>query len=140
MPWKSQKVADHIDRLEKVARAAKLLDDKYQESGYEAATAGMYDQLRALWDRGVADVAFSHVVMRHRDYVNAKDPGKPSAHTEAGCDAYAAGFKKCCDVVNAHDSSGGRNAAPPPPADLFQDVQTLKDRTASLRDRQNKVL
>jgi hypothetical protein len=85
------------------------------------------------------EVAFSHVVTRHRDYINAKDFKKVSVLTAADCDAYAAGFKKCCDVVNAHDPSGGRNAAAPSPADLFLDIQALKDWTASLRDRQKRV-
>ncbi|HQR78417.1 MAG TPA: hypothetical protein PLR35_18515, partial [Burkholderiaceae bacterium] len=62
-----------------------------------------------------------------------------SALTEADCDAFAAGFKKCCDIVDAHDPSSGRNAAPPPPTDLFQDIQALKDWAASLRDRQKKI-
>ena len=139
LPWKGQRVEDRIDKLEKAARTAKPLYDNNQEAEYEAAAARIYDQLRASWERGLEEVAFSHVVMRHRDYINAKDLKKVSVLTDADCDAYAAGFKKCCDVVDAHDPSGGRNAAPPPLADLFQDIQALKDWTASLRDRQRKV-
>ena len=139
LPWKGQRVEDRIDKLEKAARAAKPLYDNNQEAEYEAAAAHIYDQLRASWERGLEEVAFSHVVMRHRDYINTKDLKKVSVLTDADCNEYAAGFKKCCDVVDAHDPSGGRNAAPPPPADLFQDIQALKDWTASLRDRQKKV-
>jgi energy-coupling factor transporter ATP-binding protein EcfA2 len=139
LPWKGQRVEDRIDKLEKLARAAKVLYDNNQEVEYEVEAGRIYDQLRASWERGLEEVAFSHVVMRHRDYINAKDLKRVSVLTEADCDAYAAGFKKCCDVVNAHDPSGGRNAAAPPPADLFQDVQALRDWTASLRDRQKKV-
>ena len=139
LPWKGQRVEDRIDKLEKAARAAKLLYDNNQEAEYEAAATRIYDQLRASWERGLEEVAFSHVVMRHRDYINPKDLKKVSVLTDRDCDAYAAGFKKCCDVVDAHDPSGGRNAAPPPPADLFRDIQALKDWAASLRDRQKKV-
>lgn len=138
-PWKGQRVEDRIDKLEKAARAAKLLHDNDQEAEYEAEAARIYDQLRASWERGLEEIAFSHVVMRHRDYINTKDLKKVSVLTDADCDAFAAGFKKCCDVVDAHDPSGGRNAAAPPPGDLFQDIQALKDWTASLRDRQKKV-
>jgi energy-coupling factor transporter ATP-binding protein EcfA2 len=139
LPWKGQRVEDRIDKLEKAARAAKSLYDNDQEAEYETAAAHIYDQLRASWERGLEEVAFSHVVMRHRDYINAKDLKKVAVLTDADCDAYAAGFKKCCDVVDAHDPSSGRNAAAPPPADLFQDIQALKDWTISLRDRQKKV-
>lgn len=140
LPWKGQRVEDRIDKLEKAARAAKPLYDNDQEAEYETAAAHIYDQLRASWERGLEEVAFSHVVMRHRDYINAKDLKKVAVLTDADCDAYAAGFKKCCDVVDAHDPSSGRNAAAPPPADLFQDIKALKDWTTSLRDRQKKVV
>jgi energy-coupling factor transporter ATP-binding protein EcfA2 len=139
LPWKGQRVEDRIDKLEKAARAAKLRHDNNQEAEYEAEAAHIYDRLRASWERGLEEIAFSHVVMRHRDYINTKDLKKVSVLTDADCDVFAAGFKKCCDVVDAHDPSGGRNAAAPPPADLFQDIQALKDWTASLRDRQKKV-
>jgi energy-coupling factor transporter ATP-binding protein EcfA2 len=138
LPWKGQRVGDRIDKLEKAARAAKPLYDNNQEAEYEAAAARIYDQLRATWERGLEEVAFSHVVMRHRDYINAKDLKKVSVLTDADCDTYAAGFKKCCDVVDAHDPSSGRNAAAPPPADLLRDIQALKDWTSSLRDRQKQ--
>src|SRR3546814_6653790 len=95
----------------------------------------LYNSLRATWERGLEDIAFVRVIQRHRDYINAKDLKKVSALNEADCDAFAAGFKKCCDIVDAHDPSSGRNAAPPPPTDLFQDIQALKDWAASLRDR-----
>ncbi|MBP5988642.1 MAG: AAA family ATPase [Piscinibacter sp.] len=139
LPWKGQRVEDRIDRLEKAARAAKACYDNNQEAEYETEAARIYDQLRASWERGLEEVAFSHVVMRHRDYINTKDLKKVSVLTDADCDAYAAGFKKCCDVVDAHDPSSGRNAAPPAPTELFQDIQALKDWTASLRDRQKKL-
>lgn len=139
LPWKAQRVEDRIDKLEKAARAAKFMHDNNQEDEYAAEAARIYNALRATWERGLEDIAFSRVVQRHRDYINAKDLKKVSALTEHDCDAFAAGFKKCCDIVDAHDPSSGRNAAPPPPADLLQDIQDLKDWAASLRDRQKKV-
>ena len=140
LPWKVQRVQDRIDKLEKAAREAKLFYDNNQEDEYEVAAARIYGQLRASWERGLEEVAFSHVVMRHRDYINSKYLKKVSVLSEADCDAYSAGFKKCCDVVDAHDPSNGRNAPAPPPADLFQDISALKMWTESLRDRQKKVI
>ena len=139
LPWKAQSVEDRIDKLEKAARAAKVLHDNNQDDEYAAEVARLYNALRASWERGLEDIAFVRVVQRHRDYINTKDLKKVSALTEVDCDTFAAGFKKCCDIVDAHDPSSGRNAAPPPPADLFQDIQALKDWAASLRDRQKKI-
>jgi energy-coupling factor transporter ATP-binding protein EcfA2 len=139
LPWKAQSVEDRIDKLEKAARAAKVLNDNNQDDEYAAEVAKLYNSLRASWERGLEDIAFFRVVQRHRDYINTKDLKKVSALTEVDCDTFAAGFKKCCDIVDAHDPSSGRNAAPPPPADLFHDIQVLKDWALSLRDRQKKI-
>lgn len=139
LPWKAQGVEDRIDKLEKAARAAKVLHDNNQDDEYAIEVAKLYNALRASWERGLEDIAFFRVVQRHRDYINAKDLKKVSVLTEADCDAFAAGYKKCCDIVDAHDPSAGRNASPPPPADVLLDLQALKDWAASLRARQKQV-
>ena len=139
LPWKAQSVEGRIDKLEKAARAAKLLYENNQEDEYADEVAKVYNSLRATWERGLEDIAFVRVIQRHRDYINAKDLKKVSVLTADDCDAFAAGFKKCCDIVDAHDPSSGRNAVPPPPADILQDIHDLKCWTASLRDRQKKI-
>jgi hypothetical protein len=79
------------------------------------------------------------VVQRHRDYIDTQNLKKASVLTGADCEAFHAGFKKCSDVVDAHDPSSGRNADAPPPNELMQDIQALKDWVASLRSRQKKI-
>ena len=110
-----------------------------REEEYDAEAVRIYSQLRASWERALEDIAFFRVVQRHRDYVNTKDLKKVSALTATDCDAFAAGFKRCCDIVDAHDPSGGRNAVSPPPSDVLQDIQVLKDWVASLRIRQKQI-
>src|SRR3546814_8192983 len=110
-----------------------------QKTAYEMRISDWSSDVCSSDLRGLEDIAFVRVIQRHRDYINAKDLKKVSALNEADCDAFAAGFKKCCDIVDAHDPSSGRNSAPPPPTDLFQDIQALKDWAASLRDRQKKI-
>jgi ABC-type multidrug transport system ATPase subunit len=139
MPWKAQRVEERIDNLEKDARAAKTLYDNNQQDDYNREAASLYNGLRASWERALEDVAFFRVVQRHRDYIDTKHLKKASVLTEADCDAFHAGFKKCSDVVDAHDPSSGRNADAPPPNELMQDIQALKDWVASLRDRQKKI-
>lgn len=139
LPWKAQSVEDRIDKLEKLARKAKVLHDNNQDDEYATEVAKLYNALRASWERGLEDIAFSRVVKRHRDYINTKDLKKVSVLTEVDCDSFASGFQKCCDIVDAHDPSSGRNAAPPPPADLFKDISTLKNWASSLRDRQKNI-
>ncbi len=139
LPWKSQSVEDRLDRLEKSARAAQNLYDRHEEDAYESEVARIYNNLRATWERALEDIAFFRVVQRHRDYINTKDLKKVSVLSEVDCDQFAAGFKRCCDIVDAHDPSSGRNASPPPPPDVMRDIQALKDWAASLRARQKQV-
>lgn len=139
LPWQGKRVEERIDRLEKDARSAKVLYDDNQEDEYKRTTASIYDSLRASWERALEDVAFFRVIQRHRDYINTKDLKKATVFTDQDAIAFQAGFKKCCDVVDAHDPSRGRNAAPPPPSEVQQDIQQLKEWVASLRDRQKQI-
>lgn len=138
LPWKGKSVEDRIDKLEKSARAAKKLYDDNKEDEYNVEAAGIYNNLRASWERGLEEIAFSRVVQRHRDYIDTKQLKKVSVLTEADCDVFHAGFKKCCDIVDAHDPSSGRNAAAPPPAEVLQDIEALKNWVKGLRDRQKQ--
>src|SRR3546814_8356984 len=42
LPWKAHSVEDRIDKLEKAARAAKLLHDNNKEYGYAVGVAKIY--------------------------------------------------------------------------------------------------
>lgn len=136
LPWKGKSVLDRVDSLEKDARTAQLLYDAQDEAGYRDAAHKIYGALRSTWERAVEDVAFSHVIMRHRDYVDTKHLRKVSALNAADCDALSAHYKKCCDEIEAHDPSRGRDAESPPPADIFADIKALRDWVDDLRNRQ----
>jgi hypothetical protein len=139
LPWAGTSVEDRIDKLEKEARAAKKLYDDQQEDEYRRAAADVYANLRASWERGLEDIALARVVLRHRDYIDTKNLKRVSVLTDADCDTFRAAFNKCSDIVNAHDPSSGRNAEAPPPNEILQDIQSLKDWVLSLRDRQKKI-
>jgi hypothetical protein len=125
--------------LEKAAHAAKKLYDDNKEDEYNSEAAGIYNNLRASWERALEDIVFFRVVQRHRDYIDPKHLKKVTVLNESDCDIFHAGFKKCCDIVDAHDPSSGRNAAAPPPGELVQDLQTLKNWVGTLRERQKQI-
>jgi AAA domain len=139
LPWAGQKVKERLDNLEKEARAAAGYYEAHDDEAYNAAVVTFYNRLRSTWERALEDVAFCNVVNRHRDYINARDLKKVTALAEADATAWAAGFKTCCDITDAHDPSRGRNAASPPPADLLKHVQDLSTWVANLRERQKQV-
>lgn len=139
LPWIAKSVEDRIDQLEKSARTAQKSYENNQDEEYRQQAANIYNNLRASWERALEDIAFSRVVQRHRDYINTKDLKKVSVLNDTDCDAFHAGFKKCCDIVDAHDPSSARNADAPPPNEIFQDIQSLKDWVEGLRQRQKQI-
>ena len=139
LPWIAGKVEDRIDKLEKDARNARDFYDNDDEENYRSEVGSIYDNLRASWERALETVALFRVVQRHRDYIDAKHLKKISVLTADDCDAFAIGHKHCCDMVDAHDASAGRNAAPPPPHDLLDDIQRLRTWVDNLRERQRDV-
>lgn len=139
LPWIAASVEDRLDKLGKEARAAKPHYDANREAQYANAAFQFYGRLRATWERAIEEVVFFKIVRRHRDYIDTKHLKKVIVLTDVDCDTFRAGFKKCCDVVEAHDPSIGRNAPPPPPNELFDDLKALEDWVASVRNRQKVI-
>ncbi|ASF47767.1 AAA family ATPase [Methylovulum psychrotolerans] len=139
LPWQGKSIEDRIDKLEKSCREAQLSYVNNQDDKYRQQAANIYNNLRASWERALEDIAFSRVVQRHRDYINTKDLKKVAVLSEEDCNSFHAGFKKCCDIVDAHDPSSARNGEVPTPQEIIQDIQALKDWSISLKDRQKTV-
>ena len=139
LPWRASGVRDRIDKLEKEAREAKVLYDANADEDYRSAAHRVYDRLRAAWERALEDIVFAGVILRHRDYINTKGLGRVTALEESDVATFNAGFKKCCDYVEAHDASRGRDSDPPEPSEIMADIQTLNTWSTQLRSKMNAV-
>jgi hypothetical protein len=139
LPWQHARVRDRVDKLEKAAREARALFDANDEEGYREAAVRIYDRLRATWERGLEDIAFAGVIHRHRDYIDTKHLLKVTVVEQSDVDTFRRHFKKCSDLVEAHDSSRARDATVPPPDDILSDIKALADWEESLRKRQNAL-
>jgi hypothetical protein len=139
LPWQHASLKDRIDKLEKDGRAARVLYDANDEERYRDAAIGIYNRLRASWERGLEDILFAGVILRHRDYIDAKNLKRVTAVDSADVDVYRNNFRKCSDLVEAHDPSRGRDAAVPPPDEIMADIKTLADWANGLRTKQNAV-
>lgn len=133
LPWTASSIRDRIDKLEKEARDAKRLHEAHDDEGYRVAVASLYSRLRATWERALEEIVFANVIMRHRDYINTKDLKRVTALDEGDVQIFQSGFKKCCDFVDAHDPSRGRDPEPPEPDEVMQDIQSLKNWSEALR-------
>ena len=139
LPWRASGVRDRIDKLEKEARKAKTLYEADNDEDYRLAAHRIYDRLRAAWERALEDIVFAGVILRHRDYINTKGLNRVTALDGDDVTAFNAGFKKCCDYVEAHDASRGRDSDPPDPTDLMEDIQSLNEWSTELRAKMNAV-
>jgi ABC-type transport system involved in cytochrome c biogenesis ATPase subunit len=139
LPWEGMKILERVDALEKQARALLLVRTQKDEETYKREAKHFYDDLRAAWERALEEVAFAHVVMRHRDYIKGRDLVRVSALTERDCQTWTDNFGKCSGYVAAHDESRGRNRAMPEPEDLLLDVQTLNTWVRDLKARQQSA-
>ena len=139
LPWDHAGVKARLDRLEKDQRAAKALYDANDENGYRSSAIRLYGFLRATWERALEEIVFAGVLMRHRDYIDTKHLKKVTALLETDTEAFRAAFKKCSDIIEAHDPSRVRNEEPPPPSEILDDIKALKDWAESLRIRQNSI-
>ena len=109
---------------------------------YELAANDFYSHLRSTWERAVEEVAFRHVVVRHRDYIDI-DRHKlmqVAALDRDDVEQLLLAHKKCCDITAAHDPSTGRNAAAPPPEELLKDVEYLSNWHEALKQKQKMAV
>lgn len=139
LPWQHAGIHDRVDKLEKAAREARKLYDADDEEGYRDAAVKIYDRLRATWERGLEDVAFAGVIHRHRDYIDTKNLKRVTAIEDTDVETFRRNFKKCSDLVEAHDPSRARDGTVPPPDDILADIKTLRDWAESIKNRQNAL-
>lgn len=115
------------------------LYENNQEEEYKEQAVKVYNNLRATWERAVEEVAFFRVVQRHRDYIETTNLKKVTVLSEIDCESFQDGFKKCCDIIDAHDPSSARNGAVPTPDEIIKDIQSLKEWVTNLRGRQKNI-
>lgn len=140
LPWEGMKLPARIHKLEQRARDLVSLRAQGDEDVYKRAARHFYDDLRAAWERALEEVAFAHVIMRHRDQIKPKDLPHVSALSPQDCQIWTNNFDKCCGLMAGHDQSRGRNRATPEPDELLQDVQALGSWVRSLRERQKTIV
>jgi hypothetical protein len=139
LPWGGMKIVQRIDALEKRARALLVVRGNEDEDTYKREARHFYDDLRAAWERALEEIAFSHVVMRHRDYIMVKELFRVAALNLQDCQNWGDNYGRCCGLMAGHDESRGRNRAMPEPEELLQDVAALNTWVRNLKERQNDL-
>ena len=127
IPWKAVNVRQSIDALKKQAAHLPNTWKTNTRDHYEQIVRSLYSKLRATWEKTVEEVAFAGSVLRFEAHVRVnKGILKVTAVDLKDWHALISAHKKCCDVTDAHDNIGPRNAPVPDPAEVVQDVSNLE--------------
>ena len=139
LPWDGMKIMARIDALEKDAREIARNRIHLTDEEYKAEARSFYSKLRTSWERALEEVGLAHTVMRHRDYINPKSLNNISALELSDCREWNRNYGICCDYVEAHDGSRGRNQAMPEPDILIDDVASLLSWVSSLKEKHKAI-
>lgn len=139
LPWIGKSLDDRIDKLKKLCRAAREYYYQNDDEKYQEKTTNIYTKFRTCWERLIEDVIFHGVIQRHRDYINTKNLKKVTAFNADNYEIFQAGFKKCCDIIDSHDPSRGRNAIVPSPIETEKDIQIFEDLIIKLKEQQKNI-
>ncbi len=138
LPWAHKSYNERIDRLEK---AQKELEKRWSAYPGEADAGEMrhqYDFLRATIERVVQDLVLNGVVQRYRDWIRVDNLDEVVGFERTEHKEIARLYKRCCDVVDAHDPASAKNAPVPNPGDLDLDLQSLKTLIGAIKGRRAK--
>ncbi len=139
LPWDGMKIMARIDALEKEARKLSNSRNSLSDEDYKSKARDFYSITRASWERALEEVGLSHVIMRHRDYINVKNINNLSALDIEACEAWYKAWSRCCDYVSAHDGSRGRNQSMPEPDKLIQDVGNLASWVKHIKEAHKNI-
>lgn len=135
LPWHHQKTGDRIDKLEKEVRAFAKAEAQLDNVELERQVRWFYAKLREVIERGVEEVVFSAVLQRYNDYVRVPNITNTVGLTEEECKPIVELYERASDLLEGHDKAAARGLATPTSADIAQDLETLKQALAAIRDR-----
>jgi energy-coupling factor transporter ATP-binding protein EcfA2 len=128
IPWKAANVRQRIDALEKEVANLPAIWKTHAREQYEQDVCSLYSRIRATWEKTVEEVAFAGSVQRFEAHVRvSKGILKATVVDVNDWHALLSAHKKCCDITDAHDNIGPRNASVPDPAEVAQDLLILKN-------------
>jgi len=140
IPWKAANVSQSIDVLEKeVAQLSTIWESQTTEE-YAQAACVVYSKMRATWEKAIEEVAFCRTVRRFDAHIRVNpDLMKVSVLDISDCKTLLAAHKKCCDITEAHDNIGPRNAPVPNPDEIEKDLDLLKNWVKRIKLKQKTL-
>jgi energy-coupling factor transporter ATP-binding protein EcfA2 len=138
LPWLHQTFKGRIDELEQAQSKLAKSWPQYPNDEQSAAMRTQYSKVRATIERSIQDIVFNGVVVRYRDWIKVGDLHKVVGFDTIECSEIERLHKVCCDVIDGHDSSSGKNAPVPSAADLGKLIAEVARMGEAIKNRQNK--
>lgn len=139
LPWAHKSYKERIDRLEKAQKAIEKHWSAYPGEEETSEMRHQYSFLRATIERVIQDLVFNGVIQRYRDWIQVGNLEEVVGFDAAECKEIARLYKRCCDVVDAHDPASAKNASVPSPQELEGHLNALKGVIGLIRARRAKA-
>jgi ABC-type proline/glycine betaine transport system ATPase subunit len=140
IPWKAANVKQSIDTLEKEVAQLRKTQKSLTTEQYAQAACPIYSKMRATWENAIEQVVFQSTVRRFNAHVRiSPDIKKVTVFEIADCKTLLTAYKKCCDITEAHSNIAATNAPIPEPAEITEDLDTLKNWVNNIKGKQSKV-
>ncbi|MGB7195775.1 MAG: AAA family ATPase [Collimonas pratensis] len=136
LPWLHQTFKGRIDELQQAQAKLAKTWSPYPSDAQTALMRTQYSRVRATIERAIQDIVFNGVVVRYRDWIKVTQLSNVVGFDAVECAEIERLYKICCDVVDAHDSSSGKNAAVPTAVQLGSDIAALLAVTEAIKKRQ----
>lgn len=136
LPWLHQTFKGRIDALQQAQVKLAKNWPLYPTDAQTASMRTQYSRVRATIERAIQDIVFNGVVVRYRDWIKVTQLSAVVGFDSAECAEIERIYKICCDVIDAHDASSGKNAAVPTAVQLGKDIAALVAVTELIKTRQ----
>ena len=135
-PWQAKKVKARISDLEKKLINIAALHDQDSEI-YRNAVKDFYSDLRETWERLVEELLLNNVVTRFQAEVMTRSLKGCQVKDEDYSKIYF-GMKRASEY-SGHDRSVGRQVSFPPPDEIKQDLEKLREYAGELKTRRKNL-
>lgn len=138
MTWET---ADWKNRLEQVEATAKEIKSKAGENldnALQDRTKDCYTKLRGTIERAVREVYMNETILPFSDEVSVNSFGAVFHQSQEEWERLMDIYERCCEVTDAHDTSGEHQLPIPDPDDLIKDIESAKELISNARKSKAK--
>ncbi|MBX2979189.1 MAG: AAA family ATPase [Flavobacteriales bacterium] len=139
LPWDHQGYKERIDKLEKTQTKLAKAWPAYPGEEDIRNMRSAYDGLRATLERVIQDVVFNGAVKRYRDWIRVDALEEVVGFDQREYEMIDKLHSRSSDVVSAHDPSSAKAAPVPTPAELANDIASLKALVEATMNRRKLI-